>query len=241
MQDSYAGNIRDFAKYGLLRALTGATTEGGHLSLGVVWYYNGRGERGPDRMWAYLHEPDKYQGCDEDLFEDLQVFVDHNERSVRRVEGLDVLKGAAHYCRDVSRGPRQDWLDGALERTGGKCVVFLDPDIGLAPPSQRGKNSPKHAHADDVRPFVERDQTVVIYQSYAPNVKHVGQEQRWRDDLKPVLRLGPSVEIVKFNSGLNPPVQCAFIVLAAHGHAVRVNERIQSMVDQDWDNHFKRV
>ena len=240
MQDSYVGNIRDFAKYGLLRALTDTTTGGEHLSLGVVWYYNGPGEQRPDRVWAYLHEPDEYRGCDQDLFDALQVFTDPNERSIRKVIGLDIIEGAVPFCNDVSREPRTEWLSGALERTEDTRVVFLDPDVGLAPPSQRDKNSRRHAYPNEVRRFAERDQTVVVYQSYERNATHGKQQQRWRDDLQPVLRPGQHVAIVKFGSGLNPPVQCAFIVLAAHRHSARIDKRIKKMLEGDWGGYFER-
>ena len=41
MQNKYVGDIGDFGKYGLLRALTGHQTTSAsepHLTLGIVWY-----------------------------------------------------------------------------------------------------------------------------------------------------------------------------------------------------------
>lgn len=241
MRDSYVGNIRDFAKYGLLRALVGITTAGERLPPGVVWYDSGTAGRESDRVWGYLHEPDEWRGCDEDLFDSLRRFVDHKERSIRRMKALDVLNGAANFCDDISMKERPDWRRAALARTEGVRVVLLDPDIGLAPPSQAGKNSRKHAYPDDVRPFVERGQAVVVYQSYVRNTTHDTQQQRWHDDLQLALGPGHRILMVKFNSGLNPPVQCAFIVVAAHNLADRINDRLRQMLQGDWGRHFERL
>ena len=237
MQDSYVGNIADFAKYGLLRALTGIEPKGEPLSLGVVWYYNGPGKRGHDRMWAYLREPDKYQTCDEDLFKRLRVFTNTEKRCIRKVMDLGILGDAAHFCDDVSRGPRADWLDRALERTEESRIVFLDPDKGLAPPSQQGRNSPRHAYLHEVKPFVKRRQTAVMYQSYWRREKGDTRDhemRRWREELPNELPLAAAPRILG-------TAQCVFIVLPASEHVELIDGRLDEMVGTDWGRHFKRL
>ena len=235
MQDSYVGNIADFAKYALLRVLTGITTEGECLSLGVVWYYNGPGEPGPVQRWDYLCDPDKHQTCDEDLFERLQVFTNPEKRSISKVMDLGILGDAVPFCDDVSRGPRADWLGSALERTEESCIVLVDPDTGLAPPSQQGRNSPKHAYLHEVKPFVERRQTVVVYQSDWRRKKGDTRDhemRRWRDELPNGLPLAAAPRIVG-------TAQCVFIVLAASEHVELIDGRLDEMLGTGWGRHFK--
>ena len=49
MQDQYVGDVGDFVKYGLLRAIS----EGKHL--GVAWYLRA------DRGTSYLQQPEKWR------------------------------------------------------------------------------------------------------------------------------------------------------------------------------------
>ena len=62
MQDRYAGDIGDFGKYGLLRALCGADEHGPALELGVLWYRVPNEDHKTDgRIIDYLDPPTS--GC----------------------------------------------------------------------------------------------------------------------------------------------------------------------------------
>ena len=62
MQDRYAGDIGDFGKYGLLRALCGEDGHGPALRLGVLWYRVLEAEENNDgRHTAYLHSGPWYE------------------------------------------------------------------------------------------------------------------------------------------------------------------------------------
>ena len=72
MQDRFVGDIGDFGKYGLLRALTGIYPEAKpSLSLGVVWYLNVKepDSRGDGQRLRYLDNPDHFRDCDPELFD----------------------------------------------------------------------------------------------------------------------------------------------------------------------------
>ena len=105
MQDRYVGDIGDFVKYGLLRAL------GEGKRLGVAWYlhpdYDGDG-----RHTGYLRKPKDWRYLDPELFDTLKKLVDLIDED-----------------RENSRKPK-DWrhLDPELFDTLKKLVDLVDED-----------------------------------------------------------------------------------------------------------------
>ncbi|MGP8245103.1 MAG: hypothetical protein ACLQVN_11370 [Bryobacteraceae bacterium] len=83
MQDRYVGDIGDFGKYALLKALAG---DG--LRLGVHWYLNANEEANTDGKFTdYQH----LRSCDAPLFDALQDLVRGGRRSVGEVERAMIL------------------------------------------------------------------------------------------------------------------------------------------------------
>ena len=118
MQDDYVGDIGDFAKYGLLRALTLGKR------LGVAWYRNHTaGAPGDGRHREYLDRPDEFRALDSDLFDALKT----TDRSVEAVQRSGILENAvfAGDPLDIPRrikcraSWRRDWFTRVMERLGG--------------------------------------------------------------------------------------------------------------------------
>ena len=85
MQDRYVGDIGDFVKYGLLRAICGAK------SLGVAWYLHpNAGPVGDGRHTAYLRDPDEWRHLDADLFDALRKLIP-DRRSVANIQQSGIL------------------------------------------------------------------------------------------------------------------------------------------------------
>ena len=167
MQDRFVGDVGDFGKYGLLRALTGIHPEAEpRLSLGVVWYVPSGtvGSHTDGKHTGYLQKPDLYRGCDPDLFDRLGK-ITSAERKLGTVQESDVLGNTTTFFGDpIPPDPnrREQWVTRALHTVETNDIVFLDPDNGLAPPSA-SQTSPQHAYLSEVERFVERGQTVIIY------------------------------------------------------------------------------
>lgn len=59
MRDDFVGNIGDYGKYGLMRALTGVyPPQESRLSLGIIWYRTDR-KRSQSGNFDYLRQEDK--------------------------------------------------------------------------------------------------------------------------------------------------------------------------------------
>ena len=87
MQDRYTGDIGDFSKLGLLRALQ---AEG--LSIGLNWYLTpDESHNGDGRHVGYL-EKDAFRACDEELWLELKDIVEAGRRKARYLESERILK-----------------------------------------------------------------------------------------------------------------------------------------------------
>lgn len=141
MQDRYVGDIGDFAKYGLLRAL------GAGRQLGVAWYLH-PDEYRPDGMKiGYLNEPGNWRHLDKDLFDALNGVITRwqageGQRCVAEIERLDLLRGARFAGNllhtDIPpaqwrqrRDWRQNWFNDVMASLADCDIVFADPDNGL--------------------------------------------------------------------------------------------------------------
>ena len=138
MQDAYVGDIGDFAKYGLLRAL------GVERRLGVAWYLHPgqpRHESGGDgRFTQYLLDPATWSALDPELFEALGVLVGSRKRSVRSIEasgllGEAVFAGEPLDLREIAPRTRESWRRQWFRRVTSRLadceIIFADPDNGL--------------------------------------------------------------------------------------------------------------
>ena len=134
MQDRYVGDVGDFVKYGLLRAIRGTKR------LGVAWYLHpNAGPAGDGRHTAYLQNPDEWRHLDAELFDVLRELIAHR-RSVANIQQSGILGNAVFAAerlevagvkvRDRPRW-RNQWF-GRIKRQLTDCdLVFADPDNGL--------------------------------------------------------------------------------------------------------------
>lgn len=132
MQDRYAGDIGDFVKLGLLRAIS----EGRRL--GIAWYrFPDESHNSDGRHISYLSKPQIYSSLDPELFRHLQTVV----AGTRTIESLlGVLPGAASSdaLLDLASVPvrerrqwRYDWFARVQSDLKECDIVFADPDNGI--------------------------------------------------------------------------------------------------------------
>jgi len=99
MQDRYTGDIGDFGKFGLLRALVRENQETVR-KLGVIWYLvPDETETTGGNLTAYLDDS-AYGALDGDLHMLLRRIVNSGSRSVRLVEENGVLPPDTVFYRD---------------------------------------------------------------------------------------------------------------------------------------------
>ncbi|WP_143338082.1 hypothetical protein [Demequina sp. NBRC 110054] len=165
MQDRYAGDVGDFMKLGLLRALV----HGSGLALGVNWYLAPDESHNADgKHIAYLSPTSRFhkalRACDTELMTSLSAVV-ATGRSVAALEASGTLpSGSTTYATQVGEHPhaRATWHHGALERLAGCNLVFADPDNGIRR-TPAGAKTVKYALLDELADYTTRGQSLVVY------------------------------------------------------------------------------
>lgn len=132
MQDRYAGDVGDFVKLGLLRAISPG------YSLGLAWYrYPDETHNGDGRHIGYLSRSHLYSHLDPELFEHLKRVV-LDARSIASllpllpsaVSFLDVLDSEGTPSKD-RRAHRISWFFRMITELEACNLVFADPDNGI--------------------------------------------------------------------------------------------------------------
>ncbi|MFN3856166.1 MAG: hypothetical protein ACK4RV_00335 [Caulobacter sp.] len=134
MQDRYAGDIGDYAKLALLRALAS------DLKVGVAWYrYPDEFHNSDGRHTGYLNAPETWRGLDEPLFDALRAIA-AGERSVRALEAAALLPRCRYASTPLELASpsfaersrwRSRWFEDLLNLMADRELVFADPDNGL--------------------------------------------------------------------------------------------------------------
>jgi hypothetical protein len=186
MQNRYVGDIGDFVKLALLRALSP-----GHR-LGVIWYLvPDESHNGDGRHVGYLRK-NEWRHLDPQVFDGLARIVANGERSVAALERFGLL----HRCQFVSdllplpkayaerAIARAEWLDRAVGEIRDCNLVFLDPDNGLQPERFRPASAKaiKSASFADLGRFRRPGRTLVVYHHHTRRKGGHAAETRYNAD-----------------------------------------------------------
>lgn len=166
MQDRYAGDIGDYGKIGLLKALR---SQG--LSIAVNWYLVEVMDSEKNADGTFKQEdgkyliPDKLKLCDPTLAGTLTGIAQSDGRSVKALEQADLISGAVYYNDPVPVNGRSDWHLRALKMLKNADLVFVDPDNGMLVKSvgKKSVKSVKYTFYEEVGDYIKRGQSVLIY------------------------------------------------------------------------------
>lgn len=238
MQNRYTGDIGDYSKLGLLRALQSAG-----FSIGLNWYLTPDETHNSDgRHTDYLHQ-DKYRACDPDLWLGLKAIVDGDNREVRYMENDDILQAKFFSdCLDF-RGMkkaerierRAEWFAKSLDVMGGNDIVCVDPDNGLVVPSAKWKpKENKYVLPEELVSYYAQGSTVIYYQHKARR-----KDPFYTDQLKALLRRkdlpGASGLALKFEK----VSQRYYMFIVQPRHRVMVEKTVRDLLSSDWGKHFR--
>lgn len=176
MQDRYVGDVGDYCKLGLLRALAKPRPSlGVRLSLGINWYKTDPNSNKPIKQndggfIEYLNDQyrDYYKDYDKKLYKMLHgmltLLLNPKTRKIGLI-GKEIIN-AKFYNEDVlTKQDREEWHREALKKLRGTDVVFLDPDNGIETEKMRAKSlSKKHVRWREIEEYYKRGQSVIIYQ-----------------------------------------------------------------------------
>lgn len=122
MKNQYVGDIGDYTKYGLLRAL-----ENSKLSIGINWYLTDCDSSNDGEIDGYLKR--RCDTPDEELFNSMKAI--RTTRTVEAVERSGLFMSAKFFNELLESVRRRSWHERAIKHLTGSDIIFLDPDNGF--------------------------------------------------------------------------------------------------------------
>lgn len=253
MQDRFVGDVGDFGKFGLLRTLCGAEPA---MSIGVLWFVVSASERNQHGILTYYLEPKherQFRPCDPELYDALKRIVTEQKRTLGAVEASGILPSATIFHRDeLGFGDiplwdyarrmefRRQWFASAASLVNQQDIVFLDPDVGIAPQSlgHSGEKAKKYVLLDEIQRLVSGDASIVVYQQLGD--RRTDSEKQVESWAAALLRLAPTrrhVWSITFTRG----TRRAFLITPAERHEPILATRLERLRTAPWSEHFESL
>lgn len=167
MKDQYVGDINDYRKYALLRALS----SDGVNRIGVCWMMTPSDGGVDGGKLAYLQQPERHRHVDPELFEILADAASApDRRRLATIEGSGAIPAAIYHndlLPDEVAG-RHAFMGRCANAFRDVELIFFDPDNGLEVSSlpKGRKNSSKYLYLDEVAAFYASGKSLLIYQHF---------------------------------------------------------------------------
>jgi hypothetical protein len=246
MQNRYVGDVGDFAKYSLLRALLGQS----RLRLGIVWYLFADESHNMDGLHTSYLQRSEFRKLDPELHDRLSRIVRSGRRSVRSIFQAEIfppdtlffdlpIAPPSHVraARETHEACRTKWLSSALAATAGCDLVFLDPDNGLETRSIR-KHAPragKYVFWDELESFWDRGQSLVVYHHLNRSASVEEQTKVLRKTFRAQFAAAEEIICLLFRRG-----SCRhFWIVGQTAHASTLRKRINAMIDSGWGGYLE--
>lgn len=192
MQDRYAGDIGDYVKLAILRALRP------DHKLGVAWWlFPDEIHNADGRHIGYLDQPDRWRRFDPNLFDGLKRLVNSGQRRVVALQAENFLSDTLFFDEQIPvvgrsadrRQARELWFRRVLETVKDCDLVFLDPDNGLETKSfdSGAAKAGKSVSLAELQALRRPNRTVVVYhhQTRMPG-GHLSELSHWGGRLRAV-------------------------------------------------------
>jgi hypothetical protein len=166
MKEQYVGDISDYRKYALLRALSA----GGMNRVGVCWMLTPSDGSADGNKLSYLSRPDDYRSFDSELFDVLHLAAtEPDRRRLQSIEESGAILNAEYFNEALSddRPSRIAFMERCSRALANADLIFFDPDNGLEVSLAKGrKNSSKYLYLDEVAAFYRSGKSLLIYQHF---------------------------------------------------------------------------
>lgn len=231
MKHQYFGDVNDYLKYALLRAL-GSRLPG---PLMVCWMLTPEDDRSDGSLTGYLSRPEQFRAADPDVFDLLAGAFQAGERRLDVVERAGVVTNAAFYSmllRDESQ-ERAKYFSGLWKAVSGHSAIFFDPDNGLAPPSVvvGRRHSSKYLDWDEFAVATDLGLSAIVYQHF-PRVR---REDFLASLMARTQTIAPSHAVSALYSA-----RVAYLIAATREHAANVDQAVKR-VQAKWAGRLRRL
>ena len=167
MKHQYVGDINDYRKYALLRALSA----GGANRIGVCWMLTSDDGGADGGKLAYLGQPERFRHFDPGLFDILaHAASEPDRRRLQTIEDSGAIPGAAYYNETLPQAvpERAAYMAKCRTKFADADLVFFDPDNGIeAVTAKPGRKAAlKYVFLDEVAAVYGSAKSVLIYQDF---------------------------------------------------------------------------
>ncbi len=232
MKDQYFGDINDYRKYGLLRALQSRI--GGRLLIAWMLTPDDGSRDGGKR--SYLQDPARWRHYDPEHFDGLaQLLASAATPRVSLIAAADLLPQTSYYSVVVpdGRAARDGWRQGLLDAVCNADLVFVDPDNGIEVPSKPigRRGSSKYVTWDELAALWAGGSSVLIYQHY-PRQPH----QLFAERIAAKLQACTGARVVRgFQTA-----RVLFLLAVQERHAAKVSDAV-SLLQAQWHQQITAV
>lgn len=184
--------------------------------------------------------------CDEELYYQLRDIIvewikDNDTRKVQEIKNRQILGNRTDYYEDfIDTNNRKTWCEKGLKKLSNSEIVFFDPDNGLIINEEGNNNikTPKHIYSDEIIPYFQRGQSLIIYQ-HATREKGVNfddQLKRKALKLKEILSID-AIFIIRYKRRI---ARAYFIIPSKHPE---ISECVSDFMKTKWgqEEHFVLV
>jgi hypothetical protein len=190
MQNRYVGDIGDYVKLAILRALCPGRR------LGVAWWlFPDSGPPGDGRHIAYLDAPARWRHLDPTLFDALADVVRSDCRQVAALETANLLPGSVYFSEMLRSGAtaretrtqREKWFARCQAELQACDLVFLDPDNGLETSrfSPGARSAGKSVSLAELSALRQSGRTLVAYHHHTRRAGgHIAELEYWAARLR---------------------------------------------------------
>jgi hypothetical protein len=231
MKHQYFGDINDYCKYGILRALSanGLTTT-------ICWMLTENDTRKDGGRISYLQQPEDFHSFDPTLFDALHhAVIKKNNRTIQHIQKLRLIPHARFINELVSdTADHREKYFVQLSRTAqGSDLIFFDPDNGIEVKSKsKGKkDSSKYLYWDEIERFWKLGYSLLIYQHF-PRVNRLDYIHKVSKELRKNIRIN---EIIAFKTS-----SVAYFLLPQSSHRKKIYPAVES-IRVRWNGMIKTV
>ena len=235
MQDRYAGDVGDFGKFGLLKAITST-----NLKLGINWYLT-ENENHNDDGKHMTNSTKDYCKCDLLLAKALEAIA-NSDRSVHNLEKLNLIPNATYFNERLivptpTNNNRMLWHHNSMEKLKDCDIVFLDPYNGLIVKSvgKASKKSVKYVFKEEIIDYFSRGQSVIFY-----NHRKRLKEDVYFNEYSEFFNQPYFKEITWYALTFNKGTLRDYFILSQTKHNKKINEAINKLLNSEWNKVFKR-
>jgi hypothetical protein len=167
VKHQYVGDINDYRKYALLRALS----SDGANRVGVCWMLTDSDGSSDGGKLAYLGQPERFRHFDPELFDILaHAAAEPDRRRLQSIEDSGAIPGALYYNEALPQAvdERTAYMAECRAKFADADLVFFDPDNGIEAPSVKKSHGKalKYVFLDEAAAVYGSGKSVLIYQHF---------------------------------------------------------------------------